>query len=92
LAETIRPYDMIFRWSEDQLVTIFEATEAEIAKRVQQIGGWLGDGTCEVEIDGETLIVKTHPAVFVIEYANEESRGELIARIESESRQEVVAG
>jgi GGDEF domain-containing protein len=92
LSETIRPYDMIFRWSQDQLITIFEATAVEIAARIRQIGGWLGDGTCEVEIGGETSVVKTHPFVYVIECADEESTCQLITRIELESRREMVAG
>jgi GGDEF domain-containing protein len=90
-ASTIRPYDMIFRWSQDQLVTIFEAERAEIATRVQQIAGWLGEGACTVEIDGEISVVKTHTTVSVVEYLAGESTGQLITRIESESRQEVAA-
>jgi GGDEF domain-containing protein len=91
LAATIRPYDVIFRWSEDQLLTIFEATSADIATRVQQIGGWLGDGTCAVEIDGVTSMVKTHTNLSVVEHLAEETAPVLIARIQSESRQEVAA-
>ncbi len=74
-AAAIRPYDMIFRWSEDQLVTIFEATATDIAARVQQIGGWLGDGTCGLEIEGETPALKTHTAVYVVEYLDGEAAG-----------------
>jgi hypothetical protein len=91
LAATIRPYDMIFRWSQNQFVTVFEATSTEIAARVQQIGGWLGEGTCAVEIDGEASVVKTHTAVFVVERAPGETADSLIARIESEARQELTA-
>lgn len=76
LASTIRPYDMIFRWAGDRLVTIFEATGADIAARVQQIRGWLGDGT----------------PISVVEHSSLEGAAPLIARIESEMRQEVVAG
>jgi GGDEF domain-containing protein len=68
LAATIRPYDVIFRWSRDELMTIFEASEAEIAARAQQIGGWLGDGSC---------------AVTVLEHLAEDSAEQLIAKIES---------
>jgi GGDEF domain-containing protein len=91
LAATIRPYDVIFRWSRDQLVTIFEATESEIAARVQQIAGWLGDGTCGIEAGGNTRAVTTHTTVFVVEHDDNEAAGDLIARIELESRQELVA-
>jgi GGDEF domain-containing protein len=91
LAATIRPYDMIFRWSEDQLVTVFEATSADIAARIQQIGGWLGDGSCAVTIDREISTVRTHTAVSVVECVDGEASGNLIARIEAESRQEVGA-
>jgi GGDEF domain-containing protein len=91
LAATIRPYDMIFRWSEDQLVTVFEATSADIAARIQQIGGWLGDGSCAVTIDREISTVRTHTAVSVVECVDGEAAGNLIARIEAESRQEVGA-
>jgi GGDEF domain-containing protein len=91
MAATIRPYDVIFRWSEDQLVTIFEASAADIATRVQQIGGWLGDDTCTVEIDGVTSVVKTHTGVSLVEHVPGEGAAPLIARIESQSRQEVGA-
>jgi GGDEF domain-containing protein len=91
LAATIRPYDVIFRWSQDQLMTVFEATGVEIAARVQQIAGWLGDGTCGMKIDGEAPVVKTHTTVFVVEHREREAVGDLIARIELESRQELVA-
>ncbi len=91
LAATIRPYDMIFRWSEHQLVTIFEAASADIAVRVQQIGGWLADGQSTVEIAGVPTVVKTRTTVSVVEHASEESAAHLIARVESESRQEVGA-
>lgn len=77
LAGTIRPYDMIFRWSQNQVVTLFEAAHDEIAARVQQINGWLGDGS--------------QGLVGVVEHAEGEASGQLIARIESKSRQEAVA-
>lgn len=80
LAATIRPYDVIFRWSEEQLFTVFEATEAEIAARVQQISGWL--------VEGESAAQTT---VSVIECAREETPAELIARIESASRLELAS-
>jgi GGDEF domain-containing protein len=81
LAATIRPYDMIFRWSQDQLMTVFEAAGSDIAARVQQIGGWLGDAAD----------VKTHTSVYVVEHRDGEPAGQLIARIEAEARQEVTA-
>ncbi len=68
LAATIRPYDVIFRWSPHELMTIFEASESEIAARSRQIGGWLGDGNCSVT---------------VLEHLAEESAEQLIARMES---------
>jgi GGDEF domain-containing protein len=73
LAATIRPYDVIFRWSQDELMTIFEASEAEITARAAQIGGWLGDGAC------------THANVTVLEHLAEESVAQLIARLEAAS-------
>lgn len=85
LAATIRPYDVIFRWSQDELMTIFEASEVEIAARARQISGWLGDGTCTVEIGGEALAVRTHANVTVVEHLVEESAGQLIGRIEAVS-------
>jgi hypothetical protein len=74
---------VIFRWSQDELMSIFEASKAEIAARSQQIGGWLGEGMCTVEIGGETLAVKTHANVTVLEHLAEESAGQLIARMEA---------
>jgi hypothetical protein len=91
LAATIRPYDIIFRWSQNQLVTVFGATAADISARIHQIGGWLGEGACAVKIEGETSVVKTHADVSVVEYVPGEPCEHLIARIESESRQEVAA-
>jgi GGDEF domain-containing protein len=85
LAATIRPYDMIFRWSPNQFVTVFEASASDIWRRVQQIGGWLGDG------NGETSVAKAHVAVSVVEHIPGEPLDQLIARVEAESRQEVAA-
>ncbi|MGA3189297.1 MAG: diguanylate cyclase [Bryobacteraceae bacterium] len=83
LAATIRPYDVIFRWSANQLMTVFEAPESDILARVKQIGGWLGDGTCVVEVEHETSVVKTHANVSLVEHFDEESVAQLIERIES---------
>jgi GGDEF domain-containing protein len=77
LAATIRPYDMIFRWSAHQFVTVFEASAIGIAARVHQIGAWLGKDSCTT--------------VDVVEYKSGETTSRLVARIESEARQEVVA-
>jgi GGDEF domain-containing protein len=86
LAATIRPYDVIFRWSENQLITVFEAPESGIAARANQISGWLGDGTFVVEIGGETSVLKTRTNFSVVEHQNGESAARLIARIESVSQ------
>jgi GGDEF domain-containing protein len=77
LAGTIRPYDMIFRWSEDQVVTVFEATRDDIEARVQQISGWLGN--------------TAQTSVCVVEHAEGEAAAQLIARIESAWHKEVTA-
>jgi GGDEF domain-containing protein len=87
LGATIRPYDVIFRWSEDQLLTIFEASGEDIAARVKQISGWLGDGKCVVEIDGKSREVKTHTSVSVVESADGEDRATLMGRLEEAGRQ-----
>ncbi len=73
LAAAIRPYDMIFRWSPNQFVTVFEATASEIWRRVQQIGSWLDAGQ------------KNRTSVFVVEHVDGDPAATLIARIESES-------
>jgi GGDEF domain-containing protein len=88
-AATIRPYDMIFRWSEDQLMTIFDAGEADIAARARQIGNWLGNGTHSVEIAGESLVVKTRRTISLVEHLEGEASTGLIERIEALTRQEV---
>jgi len=80
LAATIRPYDVIFHWSPDQLLTIFEASGAEIAARVQQISGWLVEGASEART-----------MVSALEHRDQESANDLIARIESVSRPELTA-
>jgi GGDEF domain-containing protein len=91
LAATIRPYDVIFRWSGNQLMTVFEAPESDITTRVKQIGGWLGDGTFMVEIGEATLAVKTHTNVSLVEHLDEESVTGLIERIESVAQLEVAS-
>ena len=89
LAATIRPYDLIFHWSRNQLVTIFEAPEANIASRAKQIAGWLGEPLFPVEIEGQTSAVRTRTQISVLEYVDGETAGALIKRIEAEARQEV---
>ena len=89
LAATIRPYDLIFHWSRNQLVTIFEAPEANIASRARQIAGWLGDPLFPVEIEGQTSAVRTRTQISILEYVDGETAGALIQRIEAEARQEV---
>jgi GGDEF domain-containing protein len=89
LSATVRPYDIIFRWSENELVTIFESTASDIPMRVQLISGWLGDGNCSVEIDGVTSVVRTHTTISVVEHRSGERAGHMIGRVEAESRQEV---
>jgi GGDEF domain-containing protein len=89
LASTIRPYDMIFRWSQDKLVTIFEASEAEITARVQHIAGWLGDATYRVEVNGEMVAVKAHTNISVVEHLADEPVATVVARIESVTQLEV---
>jgi GGDEF domain-containing protein len=83
LAATIRPYDVIFRWSQDHIITIFEASRADIATRAVQISGWLGDDKCVLEIDGETSVVKTRGVVTVLEHLTGETVDQMIARVES---------
>ncbi|MGA3201284.1 MAG: hypothetical protein ABSF12_02190 [Bryobacteraceae bacterium] len=82
LAATVRPYDVIFRWAENQLMTVFGAPESGIAARASQIEGWLGDGTFVVEIAGETSIIKARTSVSLVEHLDEESAAGLIERIE----------
>ncbi len=82
LAGMIRPYDVIFRWSENQLITVFGAPQSGVAARVHQIGGWLGDGTFTVEIGGETSVVNAHTSVSLVEHLDSESPAGLIERIE----------
>jgi GGDEF domain-containing protein len=88
-AATIRPYDMVFRWSEDQLMTIFDAGEANVSMRARQIGNWLGNGTHTVEIAGEFLVVKTRRTISLVEHLEGETNAELVERIEALSRQQV---
>jgi GGDEF domain-containing protein len=83
LAATIRPYDVIFRWSEHQLITIFEASQAEVAARARQISGWLGDIVCVLEIGDETSSVKTRAEVTTLEHIEGQTVEQMIARLES---------
>ena len=41
LAASIRPYDIVFRFARDQILTVFEASAEEVAARCNQIAGWL---------------------------------------------------
>jgi GGDEF domain-containing protein len=78
LAATVRPYDVIFRWSEHQLMTVFEAPESDITARVSQIAGWLHDGTLAT---GVSLVEHGVGRI------GKESTAALIERIESAGRQ-----
>jgi len=83
LAATIRPYDLIFRWSPNQLLTIFGAPEANIASRARQISGWLGDPLFPVE----AAEIKTHTRVSVIEYEDGDTVATLSEKIEAQTRE-----
>jgi len=91
LAATIRPYDVIFRWSQDQLVTIFSAAESDIASRTNQIAGWLGDASYSIEVNGEPLIVKAQTAVSLVEHISGESVDKMIGRIDSVASRQLAA-
>jgi GGDEF domain-containing protein len=71
LAATVRPYDLIFRWSANQLMTVFEAPESGVTARVNQIAGWLGDGK------------NANRRVSMVEHLNQESASNLIGRLEN---------
>jgi GGDEF domain-containing protein len=83
LAATIRPYDVIFRWSENQLLTVFEAPESGVTARSSQIAAWLGDESFAVEVAGEASVIKARPSVSLVEHLAEESAVGLIGRIEA---------
>jgi GGDEF domain-containing protein len=86
LASTIRPYDIVFRWSEDQVLTIFDAAGSGIGSRAQQISGWLGDAACSVNLRGQAVVVKTRTKVTVVDYAAEEPVAAFIERIDAVAR------
>ena len=48
IAKVIRPYDVIFRWSPEELITIFEASIADVTGRANQIAGWIPEITVSV--------------------------------------------
>lgn len=90
LGTTIRPYDLIFRWSDNQLITIFQAPESGIATRTRQIAAWLGNPDYAVDIEGNPAIVKTRTFVSLVEHKTSDSPGELVARIELAAHPEAV--
>jgi len=91
LAATIRPYDLVFRWSPNQLITVFEAPKAKFASRAKQIAGWLAHPLVPVEIEGAVSDIKTQTRVSVIENEAGETVAQLTERIEADARQELAA-
>jgi GGDEF domain-containing protein len=92
LAATIRPYDVIFRWSRTELITIFECAESDISGRTQQISGWLGQETYSVQQNGAKRLVSTRATVSVIEHVTGDSPRQTIAKIGSKIEPKIESG
>jgi GGDEF domain-containing protein len=89
LAASIRPYDIVFRFARDQILTVFEASAEEVAPRCHQIAGWLRGEPYTVEIAGKRTKVEAQTSVTVFEYTAGETVAQFASRIESNTRHEL---
>jgi GGDEF domain-containing protein len=89
LAASIRPYDIVFRFARDQILTVFEATAEEVAPRCQQIEGWLRGEPYSVEIAGKRTKIEAQTSITVFEFTAGETVAQFASRIESNTRHEL---
>jgi diguanylate cyclase (GGDEF)-like protein len=88
LITLVRPRDIVYRWSNDQLAVIFECVGAEAAARARKIADWLS-GKYSAQVDGIVWKVEAQAAVAVIERRPDESLQDFIHRIDTALKSEV---
>ena len=88
LITLVRPRDIVYRWSQDQLAVIFECVGEEAQARSIKIADWLSSKYSAV-VDGIVWKVEAQAAVAVIERHTGEPLKEFIQRIDSALKPEV---
>src|SRR5579864_2936741 len=82
LITLVRPRDVVYRWSQDQLAVIFECAGAEAMARSVKIADWLSSKYSAV-VDGIVWKVEAQAAVAVIERHPNEVLQDFIHRIDT---------
>src|SRR6202790_2471225 len=82
LITLVRPRDVVYRWSQDQLAVIFECAGEEAMARSVKIADWLSDKFSGVG-DGIVGKVEAQAAVAVIEREPNEPLASFIQRIDT---------
>jgi diguanylate cyclase (GGDEF)-like protein len=88
LITLVRPRDVVYRWSQDQLAVIFECAGEEAMARSVKIADWLSSKYSAV-VDGIVWKVEAQAAVGVVERHSGEALQDFIHRIEAALRPEV---
>jgi diguanylate cyclase (GGDEF)-like protein len=88
LITLVRPRDVVYRWSQDQLAVIFECAGEEAMARSVKIADWLSSKYSAV-VDGIVWKVEAKAAVAVIERHAGEALQDFIRRIEAALKPEV---
>ena len=88
LITLVRPRDVVYRWSQDQLAVIFECAGAEAMARSIKIAEWLSS-TYSAVVDGIVWKVEAQAAVAVVEPHANEAPKDFIQRIDSALKPEV---
>jgi GGDEF domain-containing protein len=84
----VRPRDVVYRWSQDQLAVIFECAGDEAMARSVKIADWLSSKYSAV-VDGIVWKVEAQTAVAVIERHTGEALRDFIQRIDAALKPEV---
>lgn len=88
LITLVRPRDVVYRWSQDQLAVIFECAGEEAIARSVKIADWLSSKYSAV-VDGIVWKVEAQAAVAVIERHSGEALQDFIQRIDVGLKPEV---
>lgn len=88
LITLVRPRDVVYRWSQDQLAVIFECAGEEAMARSVKIADWLSSKYSAV-VDGIVWKVEAQASVAVIERHSGEALQDFIHRIEAALKPEV---
>jgi diguanylate cyclase (GGDEF)-like protein len=88
LITLVRPRDVVYRWSQDQLAVIFECAGEEALARSVKIADWLSSKYSAV-VDGIVWKVEAQAAVAVVERHANEPLASFIQRIDAALKPEV---